>query len=602
MNNKKNKPKTGLSRCMELASDKKGWVFLSVMLSSLAAIASFIPYLAIYGIMRELIQLYPDFTGMNVSEIMTYAWIAMGGIAANILLYFCALFCSHWAAFGTLYELKLYFARHLTKIPLGYHFTIGSGRMRKIMDENIESIEGFIAHQLPDFVASMTAPIVMVVTLLIIDWRFGILSMLGIVLAFAVQFMGYGGSAMKANMQNYQRALEAMSSASVEYVRGMSVVKAFDQSVGSFEKLKSAIEQYVQFAISFSMGFKNCMPAFTTIVNNLYLLLLPLGIYLGSTTHDYLSFATTFIFYLIFVPSAAGILNKIMYVSESFMQVNGDVERMDEILSIKENSETSHPKPIHDDSVTFSHVSFAYDQQSVFALDDISFTAPVGKLTAIVGASGGGKSTIASLICRFYDVDQGKILIGDTDIRDIASETLMNTISFVFQDTFLFKTTIKENIRYGNPQADDEAVIEAAKRAQCHEFIMKLPQGYDTVIGAQGIHLSGGERQRITIARAMIKNAPILVLDEASAFCDPENEALIQKAFEALMKEKTVIMIAHRLSTIRKADQILVLEKGKLVEQGTHETLCQKQGRYASMWDHYTRSLTWKLQTKQEEC
>lgn len=593
-NIKEKKSKTGLARCMELAKNKRGLIFLSMIFSSLSSIASFVPYLAVYYIIREILTAYPNLQGLNQTTVMNYVWIALGGVVANIVLYFLAIFCSHIAAFGTLYELKVYFANHITKIPLGYHLTIGSGRMRKIMDENIESIEGFIAHQLPDFAAAVTAPIIMVVILFAMDWRFGLASFLGIILAFIVEFMGYGTGEMKTNMTNYQAALEEMTNASVEYVRGMPVVKAFNQTADSFERLKNAISGYTEWVLKFSLGWQNFMPAFTTIINNVYLILIPVGILIGSKTTDYKSFVMTFLFYLVFTPAIAGILNKIMYVSESFMQINGNVERMDEILNIPILPEAKEPKQPVSDDVEFQNVSFSYSGKDM-ALSNVSFKAQHGKCTAIVGPSGGGKSTIANLISRFWDVTQGSVKIGGVDIRDISYEELTKHISFVFQNTFLFKQSILENIRIGRQDATKEEVIEAAKAAQCHEFIMRLPNGYDTVIGAKGVHLSGGERQRIAIARAILKDAPILVLDEATAFSDSENEYLIQKAFEHLMEGKTVIMIAHRLSTITNADQILVVNEGKLVESGSHEQLLEKKGQYANMWEYYTQSLDWKI-------
>ena len=481
---KQAKPKTGLARCMELASDRKGLVFLAAVLSSLAAIASFIPYIAVYFMIRSIIGVFPNLDQLDMGMVMNYGWLALAGIVANILLYFLAIFSSHMAAFGTLYELKVLFADHITKIPLGYHLTIGSGRLRKIMDENIESVEGFIAHQFPDFVASITAPIVMVIILLAVDWRFGLASLVGIILAFVAEFIGFGSGEMKENMGKYQKALEEMNNASVEYVRGMSVVKAFNQTTSSFKKLKEAITGYTEWVLKFSLGWQNCMPAFTTIINNVYLILVPVGILIGSRSDDFAGFAMTFIFYLLFVPAISGVLNKIMYISESFMQIDGNVARMDEILNIPEMPETSHPKK------------------------------PVG---------------------------------------------------------------------------DDVAF---------HEFISNLPNGYHTVVGSKGIHLSGGERQRIAIARAIIKDSPIIVLDEATAFSDPENEYLIQKAFEKLMQGKTVIIIAHRLSTIRNADKIIVMEKGHLIEEGKHDELVDAGGRYAQMWNHYTEAIGWKISGK----
>lgn len=596
---KQQKPKTGLARCLELASNKKGLVFLSAILSSLASVASFVPYIAVYFIIVSIIQVYPDLDGLNMSEVMGYGWLALGGIIANILLYFLAIFCSHIAAFGTLYELKIKFSEHITKIPLGYHLTIGSGRFRKIMDDNIESVEGFIAHQFPDFVASVTAPVVMVILLFAIDWRFGLASLVGIILAFIVQFMGYGSGAMKENMEKYQVALEDMNNASVEYVRGMPVVKAFNQTANSFERLKHAITEYTQWVLKFSLGWQNCIPAFTTIINNIYLVLIPVGILIGSNTSDFKTFLMTFVFYLLFVPAVAGVLNKIMYVSESFMQINGNVARMDEIFNIPVLPETKNPKKSENNDIVFDKVSFSYTgKENDLAIQNVSFKAKQGEITAIVGPSGGGKSTIANLISRFWDVTTGSIKIGNVDIRDIAMNDLMKHVSFVFQDIFLFKQSIYDNIGMGNPNATKEQIIQASKAAQCHDFIMKLPNGYDTVIGTKGIHLSGGERQRIAIARAIIKDAPIIVLDEATAFSDPENEYLIQKAFEKLMQNKTVIIIAHRLSTIRNADKILVMEKGHLVECGNHDSLIQRNGRYFQMWQHYTEAIDWKINGK----
>lgn len=596
---KKTKSKTGLARCMELASDRKGLIFLSALLSSLAAIASFIPYIAVYFMIREILNVFPDLVQLDMGRIMNYGWLALAGIVANILLYFLAIFSSHIAAFGTLYDLKVLFADHITKIPMGYHLTIGSGRLRKIMDENIESVEGFIAHQFPDFVASITAPIVMVIILFVVDWRFGLASLAGIILAFIAEFIGFGSGAMKENMGKYQKASEEMNNASVEYVRGMSVVKAFNQTASSFKKLQEAISGYTEWVLKFSLGWQNCMPAFTTIINNIYLILVPVGILIGSNTSNFKEFSMKFIFYLLFVPAIAGVLNKIMYISESFMQIDGNVARMDEILNIPEMPETANPQKPQGEDVVFDHVSFTYTgNNEEKALESVSFAAKQGQITAIVGPSGGGKSTIANLISRFWDVTDGKITIGGVDLRDMAQNDLMRQVSFVFQDIFLFKQSILDNIRMGNRNATEEQVIAAAKAAQCHEFISKLPEGYHTVVGTKGVHLSGGERQRIAIARAIIKDSPIIVLDEATAFSDPENEYLIQKAFEKLMQNKTVIIIAHRLSTIRNADKIIVMEKGQIVESGKHDDLVAAGGRYFQMWNHYTEAINWKLNGK----
>lgn len=589
------KKKTGMARCLELASQHKGLIFISGVLAALAAICSFLPYLSIYFVIRELVNVFPDMSAANMTAIMGYGWIALGGIAGNVIFYFCALMCSHLAAFGTLYELKLNFANHITAIPLGYHLTMGSGRLRKIMDENIESIEKFIAHQFPDFVASLIAPLILVIILLAFDWRYGIVSLLGIVIAFIVQFLGFNGDA-KDKMHHFQKAQENMNSASVEYVRGMPEIKAFNQTADSFKRLSKSITDYTAFIIEYALGWQNCMPAFTAIIHSIYLLLIPVGVLIGMHTTDYRSYSLTFIFYLVLVPAISGVLNKIMYISESFTQIDGNVERMEEILRIPVLPD--HDAGIREQGrdIIFEHVTFSYEADTaVKALNDVSFHAKQGEVTAIVGPSGGGKSTIANLISRFWDVTDGGIRIGSVDIRDLPLSELMQQISFVFQDTFLFKQSVLDNIRMGNPNASENQVIEAAKAAQCHDFIEKMPDGYKTVIGSAGIRLSGGERQRISIARAIIKNAPIIVLDEATAFSDPENEYLIQKAFEKLTQDKTVIMIAHRLSTIRNANQILVMEHGQLTEQGTHDALITKGGKYTQMWESYMEAVNWKI-------
>lgn len=583
-----------MARCLKIAAKRKPLVILSAVLSSIAAICSFVPYLAIYCVIREILMVYPDLNRLNTEAIRLYSVWAMFGILGNLISYFLAILCSHIGAFGTIYDLKIEFADHLARIPLGYHLSIGSGKLRKIMEGNIESIEGFLAHQFPDFVASVTSPIVMVILLFAVDWRFGLASLAGIIAAFVAEFMGYGSGEMKNTMKQYQDALEDMNNASVEFVRGMPVIKIFGKEESSFERLKSAINKYTDWVLKFSLGWQNCMPAFTAIVNNIYLFLIPVGILVGRNAKDPKMFALHFVFYLLFVPAIAGILNKIMYVSESFMEINNNVARMDEILYISELADNGTKVPAGCD-VRFENVSFSYEGRTEQALKNVSFQAQEGQLTAVVGASGSGKSTIANLLSRFWDIGEGSIKIGNTDIREISQEELMKTISFVYQDTFLFKMSIADNIRLGRRNASDQDVVEAARQAQCHEFIMQLPDDYQTVVGSSGVHLSGGERQRIAIARAILKDSPVIILDEATAFSDPENEYLIQKSFENLTKNKTVIMIAHRLSTVRDADRILVMQDGELVESGNHEALYEKGGRYRKLWDSYAQTLEWKV-------
>lgn len=398
-------------------------------------------------------------------------------------------------------------------------------------------------------------------------------------------------------MDEYQHSLENMNNAAVEYIRGISVVKAFKQTVYSFHRLHETIKEYTSVVIPYTLSWENMMSAFMTIINHIYLLLLPVGILIGMNTGDFKDFASRFIFYLVFVPSIAGILSKIMYVNSDAMRIANGVEAMDQILAEPELKQPPVPKTTDRYDVKFENVSFSYEKdKEKQAISNVSFHARQGEVTAIVGPSGGGKSTIAHLIPRFFDVDQGTVSIGSVDIRQMESRYLMEQVSFVFQDVYLFKQSIRDNIRLGNQNASDEQIQAAAKAAQCHDFIMALPNGYDTVIGEQGIHLSGGEQQRIAIARAIVKDAPVIVLDEATAFADPENEHLIQKAFEKLMQGKTVIIIAHRLSTVRNADHIIVMDNGRVAEEGSHDALLQKGGRYASMWKTYNETASWTME------
>ncbi len=595
---KNKQKKSGLARLFQFAMNKKGLMISSIILSALSAVASFVPYFALYQIISNLIEMYPDFNSANMDVVMSNGFLALFGIIANIALYMLSLIASHLAAFGTLFELKLEFANHLSKLPLGLHLLIGSGKLRKIMDENIENIEGFIAHEVPDIVSAMVAPVLMIVLVLMIDWRYGLAVLVCIILAFFIQITYIFKKDAQARMNEHQEALERMNNGAVEYIRGIAVVKAFNQTVKSFTKFYNSIHEYTVNTCEYTMEAKNPMCGFNTVVNNLYLMLIPLGIIIGSTTKDYEVFASNFIFYIVFVPSISSILTKVMYSTINSMKIVKGVEYMDAILNEEKLKNTDNGKTVENYSVEFKDVTFSYNGENN-ALDGITFQAKSGEITALVGPSGGGKSTIGKLIPRFFDVTAGSILIDGIDVKDMKNEYLMEKVSFVFQDVYLFKQSIMDNILLGKKDTSREEVIKAAKAAQCHEFIMQLPKGYDSIIGENGIHLSGGERQRISIARAIIKDAPIVVLDEATAFSDPENEHLIQRAFHELMKNKTVIMIAHRLYTIKSADNIVVLDRGKLVEQGSHEELLSREGKYYNMWNAYTGTLSWKIKNRE---
>jgi ATP-binding cassette subfamily B protein len=500
--------------------------------------------------------------------------------------------CSHLAAFKTLYALKLKFTDHLASLPMGFHTENSTGKIRKVVDENIEKLEGFIAHQLPDIVGSFAMPIVILVILFIFDWRLGLATLVPIVLMYLIQSAYTGKNAMKF-IKTYQDSLEDMNNASVEYVRGISVVKAFSQTIYSFRKFYDSIKTYGDFALAYTKAFKTGFVLFLVILHNIYLFLIPVIIWLSGGVTDYPRFSMSSLFYLVFSVAITAPFIKLLYVSQKGRQIADGIERMDRVFAEKSLPEAKAPKTATRFDITFEKVTFSYGETE--ALSDVSFTARQNEVTALVGPSGSGKSTIAHLIPRFYDVNSGSIKIGGVDIRGMSGDYLMSIVSFVFQDVFLFQQSILDNIRIGNKNAGRDEVVAAAKAAQCHEFIEKLPNGYDTVIGTNNIHLSGGERQRIVIARAILKSAPIIVLDEATAFADPENEHKIQLAFEQLMKNKTVIIIAHRLSTVRGADKILVINEGRLIEEGRHDALVNANGRYSHMWQQYTSAMSWTI-------
>lgn len=592
--------KTGTARLWQLTSYKKGLVISACVLAVVSVGLSFVPYVSIYYIVRELLASFGG-AALDTAYLIRQGWVACGSAIASLLVYFGALMCSHLAAFKTLYYLKLKFTRHIASLPLGFHTQNSTGKLRKVVDDNIEKLESFIAHQLPDIVGSFATPVFALVILFAFDWRLGLAALVGILSCYILQMVAYSGNEQKKFMKRYADSLEEMNNASVEYVRGISVVKAFNQTIFSFRKFHDIIRDYTKFVYSYTKSFETPMAWFMLLVNNIYLFVLPIGILIIGGAADYSAAVLSLIFYLIFSMACSGPFLKLMYVSSGMTQVADSVYRMDRILDVNPLPETKDPQYPASSEVAFNDVSFTYNGEGeAEAVSYVSFVAKQGEITALVGPSGSGKSTLAHLIPRFYDVVDGSISIGGVDVRDMAHETLMDQVSFVFQDVFLFKQSILDNLLIARPGATREQAIEAAKAAQCNEFIERLPDGYDTVIGTKGIHLSGGERQRLVIARAILKDAPIIVLDEATAFADPENEHKIQKAFEKLMKDKTVIIIAHRLSTIRGANNIVVIDEGHVVEQGVHDDLVDKNGRYAQMWRSYVGALGWTITESKE--
>lgn len=610
-----------MSRQKERAGEEPSWtarvigftgggrwlIYLSMALSVLSSVCSFVPFVAVYLVVADVIAVYPDFAALDAARMAGFGWMAIAGVVGNIGLYLAALLCAHSAAFDAEYHLKLQISEHLARVPLGRLESLGSGRVGKIMDESVGAIEGFLAHALPDTAAAFTAPVAIVVLLFVFDWRFGLAAVACVVAAFAVEAAGFSNKAITDKMRQHLVNQERMSNATVEYVRGMPVVKTFGRTAESFGRLSRAVRAYTDLALEVALFWQSLMPAFTAIINNAYLFILPVGILLGAglSGAEFRAFALDFIFYLLFVPSIVGALNKMMYISEDSMIITAQLARIDEVLGIE-------PLPVPEPGsarvperfdVEFDTVCFSYDttgekdgaSAGSLALDQVSLAVPAGTACAIVGPSGAGKSTVASLVARFWDVSSGAVRIGGVDVRDIDPDDLMGCMSLVFQEVHLFRTSLLENIRMARPDATREEVVEAARAAQADGFIRALPQGYDTVFGSAGVHLSGGEAQRVSIARAILADRPIVVLDEATAFSDPENEHLIQLAFERLMAGKTVIMIAHRLSTVTGADQIVVMDGGRVVERGRHEELLGAGGAYARMWDRYTQALSWGL-------
>lgn len=590
----------GIKRLLEFTGNKRGVLNLSRILSGISAIFILGPFLCVYFAARDLVDVFTG-SALDTGNLVRWGIIALVLELIGLLLYFCALLCSHVAAFHTEKNLKMAALKHLSKMPMGYFDTNPSGKLRKIIDENSFQTETFIAHQLPDLVGAQVTMVISLILMLIFDWRVGVPLLLLFGVGFFLQSSLMGKEGMKL-MQTYQDSLETMNHEAVEYIRGISVLKVFGQTVQSITKFNDAIKSYRKFALAYTMSCKKGMVAFNSVINSSFLVLVPTALIIGLVSSDLVGFTQSFLFYVIFSPACAVMLNKILYMTSYKMQAEESMRRIDMILTAKTQEETNKSKKPKSYDIVFENVTFSYETAEQPAISDLSFIAKTGTTTALVGHSGSGKSTTASLIPRFYDAGEGKIKIGGVDIQEIAHKDLMQMVAFVFQNPKLFKDSLLENIRAGRPNATREEVLQAAHMAQCDDILEKFPQGIDTVVGSKGVYLSGGETQRIAIARAILKNAPIIVLDEATAYADPENEQQIQQAFEGLTKGKTVIMIAHRLSTIQDADQILVMKQGKLVEQGTHTSLVKQNGEYARMWENYTKTTQWHIGNEVKVC
>lgn len=584
------KKQSDLSRLMGYAGNYRYFTYASWVLSAVSALVALVPFVYIWKILRDVLNAAPDYA--QAVNIPHYGWMAVLFAVLAYLIYIAALMCSHLSAFRVATNLRLEVSEHLATLPLGFTETFGSGKLRKIIHESTGAAETFLAHQLPDKYNAMATPIGLLVLLLVFDWRLGLLSLVPVALGFVIM-SAMTGRRMADKMRQYGNALESMSNEAVEYVRGIPVVKTFGQSVFSFKKFKATIDEYEKWVIAYTKELRMPMMLYTAAINGVFAFLIVGGLLFtrNGVTSEFL---LNLLFYIIITPVISLTLTRIMYMSENELVVADALARVDSVLDAEPVPENDHPRHPKDASVSLKDVHFSYDGKTD-VIKGVSLKIQPGQMVAFVGPSGGGKSTLANLICRFFDVQSGSVRVGGADVRDIPKEELMDTISFVFQNSRLLKGSILDNVRLGKAQATEAEVLAALKAAQCMDIVEKFPEGIHTVIGTKGVYLSGGEQQRIAIARAMLKNAPILLLDEATAFADPDNEAKVQAAFAQLAKGKTVLMIAHRLSTVANADCIYVVQDGQIVESGTKDELCAQNGLFARMWQDYQASVQWKV-------
>lgn len=573
---------------MHYAGSNKYFSYAAVVLAVISAWIALIPFYDIWRIIKEVLEVRPNFSeAVNISR---YGWQAVGFALLGMIFYIAALMCSHKAAFRVQANMRIDMMKHIMKLPLGYVEAEGTGKIRKIVADSSSATETFLAHNLPDKAVSYATPIGLLVMMMVFDWRLGLISLIPAVIAFVLMGTLMMGPKMAEDMKQYQNALETMSAEAVEYVRGIPVVKTFGQTVFTFKRFKAAIDEYEKWTLGYTKNMLLPMVAFTTAANGIFAALIIATFKLTShgVTND---FVLNLFFYVLITSILTVTLMKVAYAGEAQMIVDDALNRMYEILETEPLSESKKNEKPQDSSITLDNVIFAYENSEVNAIDGINLSVKAGEHIALVGPSGGGKTTLASLIARFWDVKRGAVKIGGTDVRNIPSDELMNYVSYVFQDSKLLKMSIMDNIRMGRPDATDEEVMQALRDAQCMDIIEKFPDGVNTMIGSKGIYVSGGECQRLSIARAFLKNAPVLILDEATAFADPDNERLVQQAFEKLSKDKTVIMIAHRLSTVTNADCIYVLADGKIAESGKHSELVANNGIYSRMWNEYNKSV-----------
>ena len=588
-----NKRKTGLARLIEIAGTKRRLLIGAMLLAVITAIVQFVPIIAVYNILIELAEHALDPSLIDKAYIWLWSYIALGAFFAFGVLTFASLMLSHIAAFNILYEIRMQLAQKMVRLPLGFFSRRASGELKKIMSDDVERIELFIAHHIPDIVTALLFPLILVSYMFAVDWRLAIVVLAVLAMAFYVMGRIYTGKKIREVSKRYVETLGRMNASIVEYIRGIQVVKTFTESTNAYRKLNDDIKEYRKFANEVNVQYQPTYVGFLTILSSALLFIIPVAVWLLVGSASYATFVPVLLMFLFFGVAVFFPVLKLLWIGSFLNQNNMGVQKIDDILYMDEIEEPDIPRHPKDASVEFRNVSFAYDTTPI--LKAISFISHPGTITALVGPSGAGKSTVAMLAARFWDVQSGEILIGGVPVKEISTSVLMDNVAFVFQDNMLFFDTIEENIRMGNKTATFEEVARAACAAQCHEFIESLPNGYQTLVGEGGIYLSGGEAQRIALARAILKDSPIILLDEATAFADPENEGKILEAFSHLIKGKTVLVIAHRLSTITNADRILYIDKGVIAEEGTHEELLVIQGQYAHMWKTYNRAKRWTI-------
>ncbi len=586
--------KSNLKTLLDYAGKFRFFTIGAIVLAALSAVLALLPFVYIWKIVGETLSVMPDF--QNAQNIEDYGFTAVKIATSAMMVYFGALACSHIGAFRTVANIREKCVEKVLRMPLGFIENTGSGKIRKIITDSSAAMENFMAHILPDRAVAITTPIAMIGFLIYFDWKIGLLCIATVAAGFCIMYMFMVGKNLKKDVAAYNAALENMTKEAVEYVRGIPVVKTFGQSVFSFKRFKKSIDDYEKFTISYTNRFRIPMTSYTVVINSAFAILIAVALY-NAQNAAAPKFFSDLMFYIIFTPVISVTLNKLMHSSEADMIVGTALGRIGDLMAVNENPEPEKPQLPKDNSVEFQDVTFRYDSAQKNALDGISLKIPSGHNVAFVGPSGGGKTTAASLVSRFWDVSGGKILIGGVDVKDIKKENLSEIVSFVFQDSKLLKTSILDNLKIAKPDATREEINSAIEKARCADIIAKLSAGLDTVIGSKGTYLSGGEQQRIAIARVMLRNTPVLVLDEATAFADPENEEKVQEAFREISKGKTVIKIAHRLSTIVDCDEIFVLKEGKVAERGTYQQLIDNQGIYAKMWNEYNESANWKIKS-----